>query len=447
MGRVKDQRAEQAREPGLAWFGNGKQITKPAYNRLLVCASLFHEGAESRIGLHRRTGLPLSRLSEICGDLLRDGLIRESVVAPAGGTGQGRPQTLLEIDLRGLGVACVRYDRNQVVATVADLAGDLRWQRRWDGPFSDDADRLLRRIADALRLAVAAAPKAGVRVVAAGAADPGTVDIASGRAVRAVNVPGWQNIPVVERLSKATGLPVVIERSDGWQALGEVAFGAGRGSAHAVFVTLLEGIGGGIVENGKLLIGRDGSAGEIGHTRVSEEGPPCGCGGVGCLEAHLAPARLVALWRGGAPASHRQTNASGETSDEGFTRMLRAAHEGDSCAREILADAGLALARGLGNVVSLLNPERIILGGRFVEAGDLLVTPLKQALPRYTLREMLQGLEVRLAEVGEASAFLGIAAHVRERLFAYPSVGAQFQGNGNGNGTKTPLLMESDTKS
>ncbi|AGA31415.1 ROK family protein [Singulisphaera acidiphila] len=443
MGRAKDLDVEPSKEPGLAWFPNGNQITKPAYNRLLVCASLFHEGAESRVGLHRRTGLPLSRLSDICGDLLRDGLIRESVVTPAGGTGQGRPQTLLEIDLRGLGVACVRYDRNHVVSAVADLAGTVRWQRRWDGPFSDDADRLLRRITDALGRAVAAAPKAGVRIVAAGAADPGTVNIASGRAVRAVNVPGWQNIPVVERLSGATGLPVVIERGDGWQALGEVAFGAGRGSAHAVFVTLLDGIGGGIVENGQLLTGRDGSAGEIGHTRVSEAGPPCGCGGVGCLEAHLAPARLAALWRGGTSDSDRPPLSFGEAPDDEFARMLRAAREGDGRAREILADAGLALARGLGNVVSLLNPERIILGGRFVEAGDLLLEPLKQALPRYTLRELLQGIEVRLAEVGESSTFLGIAAYVRERLFAYPSVGARFEGNG----TKTPSLMESETKS
>lgn len=89
MGRAKDLDVEPSKEPGLAWFPNGNQITKPAYNRLLVCASLFHEGAESRVGLHRRTGLPLSRLSDICGDLLRDGLIRESVVTPAGGRGRG----------------------------------------------------------------------------------------------------------------------------------------------------------------------------------------------------------------------------------------------------------------------------------------------------------------------------------------------------------------------
>lgn len=403
---------------------SGRQITKPAYNRLLVCASLFHEGPESRVGLRRRTGLPLSRLSEICKALLREGVLRESVVAPAAGNGQGRPQTLLEVDLRRLGVACVRYDREQVVAAVADLAGGVRWQRRWIGPFGADPAIFLRRIADALKRAVAAAPRAGVRIVAAGAADPGTVHVASGRAVRAVNVPGWQNVAVVEALREATGLPVLIDRGDGWQALGEVAFGAGRGSSHVVFVTLLEGIGGGIVEKGRLLAGRDGSAGEIGHTRVSDDGPACGCGGAGCLEAHLAPARLARLWQ-----SERGARKPRDASvpPDAFSRMLRSARDGDARALAIVGDAATALARGLGNAVSLLNPERIVLGGRFVEMGDLMLEPLKRGLPRYSLRELMQGVDVRLAELGDESTFLGIAAHVRECFFAYPSVGVRFE--------------------
>lgn len=428
MARAKkaaDEGPQQDPGPFPSWFPDGRRITKPAYNRLLVCATLFREGPESRVGLHHRTGIPLSRLSEISGDLLRAGLIRESVVAPAGGNGRGRPQTLLEIELRGLGVACVRYDNEHAVAAVVDLVGSVRWQRRWSGPFND-AEKLLKRVEEAAKLAVDAAGKAGVRTVAVGAADPGTVDVAAGRAVRAVNVPGWQNIPVGDRLRKATGLPALIERGDGWQALGEVAFGAGRGVEHAVFVTHLDGIGGGIVEGGRLLAGRDGSAGEIGHTRVSEDGPLCGCGGRGCLEAHLAPAHLVALWKGERPEPAAKKPARGAQAPDDFALMLNAAREGDSRARTVLAEAAVNLARGLGNVVSLLNPERIILGGRFVEAADLLLEPLKQSLPKYALREMLQGIEVRSAELGEASAFLGVAAHVRDRMFAYPSVGAGF---------------------
>jgi predicted NBD/HSP70 family sugar kinase len=400
----------------------GERNSKTAYNRSLVCASLFHEGPRSRIGLKQATGLPLSRLSDVCGELLRDGVIRESMLTPPTGSGRGRPQSLLELDLRRLGVACVRYNQDYVTTALVDLSGKVHWKRQWNGPFGD-ASSMLRMISKSVVQTLEVAPDMGIGLVGVGAADPGTVDVAAGRSIRAVNVPGWSDVPVVDHLTAATGLPGVIQRSDGWQALGEVAYGAGRGSQHVLFVTLLEGIGGGIVEGGQLLVGRDGSAGEIGHTRVSLDGPRCGCGGRGCLEAHLAPSRLAALWRGASPADLDQIVPRGETAGDDFAQMLVAAQRGDSNACEVLATAARALAIGLGNAVSLLNPERIILGGRFVGAGESLVSLVRQALPEFSLPELTTNVDVRIAELGEDSVFLGIAAHVRSRLFAYPSMG------------------------
>lgn len=396
--------------------------SKVAYNRSLVCASLFNEGPRSRIGLRQATGLPLSRLSDICGDLLRDGVIRESMVAPPTGSGRGRPQSLLELDLRRLGVACVRYDQDYITTALVDLSGTVHWKRQWNGPFGD-VSGMLRTISKSVLQTLEVAPDMNIGLVGVGAADPGTIDVAAGRSIRAVNVPGWSDVPVVDHLTAATGLPGVIQRCDGWQALGEVAFGAGRGSQHVLFVTLLEGIGGGIVEEGRLLTGRDGSAGEIGHTRVSLDGPLCGCGGRGCLEAHLAPARLAALWRGVSHADLDQIAPRGGTADDEFAQMLVAAQRGDTKAREVLATAARALAVGLGNAVGLLNPERIVLGGRFVGAGESLVSLVRQALPEFSLPELAANVDIRVAELGDDSVFLGVAAHVRSRLFAYPSMG------------------------
>jgi predicted NBD/HSP70 family sugar kinase len=405
------------------WKQSAKPNSKRAYNRSLVCASLFHEGPRSRIGLKSSTGLPMSRLSEICSGLLREGVIRESMVAPASGCGRGRPQSMLELDFRRLGVACVRYDHDHITTAIVDLSGEVHWKRRWNGPFDGDSTSLLRAILKCVETTLQSSTDNELRLVAVGAADPGTVDVATGRSLRAVNMPGWNDVPVVEKLTEVSKLPGVIERSDGWQALGEVAYGAGRGSQHVLFVTLLEGIGGGIVEGGKLLSGRDGSAGEIGHTRVSIDGPLCGCGGRGCLEAHLAPARLAALWRGASPADLDNIVPQGEVAGDGFDQMLAAARTGDEKALEVFANAVRALAVGLGNAVSLLNPERIILGGRFVSAGDGLLPLLRQMLQQFALPELVANVDVRLAELGEDSAFLGIAAHVRNQLFAYPSMG------------------------
>lgn len=402
---------------------SAKPNSKRAYSRSLVCASLFHEGPRSRIGLKLATGLPMSRLSDICGGLLQDGVIRESMIAPANGSGRGRPQALLELDFSRLGVACVRYDQDQVTTALVDLGGKVHWKRRWNGPFTGDASTMLRTISKHLKSTIKLASATGLNLVGVGAADPGTVDVATGRSIRAVNMPGWIDVPVVETLSESTKLAGVIERSDGWQALGEVAYGAGRGSQHVLFVTLLEGIGGGIVEGEHLLSGRDGSAGEIGHTRVSIDGPLCGCGGRGCLEAYLAPARLAALWRGVPAVELDKIIPQGEVPGDDFDQMLVAAQRGDEKALEVLTNAARALAIGLGNAVSLLNPERIILGGRFVAAGDTLLPLLRQALPEFALPELVKNVDVRLAELGEDSAFLGITAHVRNRLFSYPSMG------------------------
>jgi glucokinase len=194
-----------------------------------------------------------------------------------------------------------------------------------------------------------------------------------------------------------------------------------------LFVTLLEGIGGGIVEGGNLLSGRDGSAGEIGHTRVSQGGPLCGCGGRGCLEAHLAPSRLAAIWKGASPEQLDAIAPRGETAGDDFAQMLAAAGQGEPRAKEVLTHAARALAAALGNAISLLNPERIVLGGRFVDAGELFVNQLRQAIPEFTLPELAANVDVRMAELGEDSTFLGIAARVRSQLFAYPSMGGTIE--------------------
>src|SRR4051794_408671 len=172
-------------------YHSAKPNSKRAYNRSLVCASLFHEGPRSRIGLKLATGLPMSRLSEICGGLLRDDVIRESMIAPANGSGRGRPQALLELNVGRLGVACVRYDQDQVTTALVDLGGKVHWKRRWNGPFTGDANTMLRTISKHLKSTIKLAAASGLNLVGVGAADPGTVDVATGRSIRAVNMPGW----------------------------------------------------------------------------------------------------------------------------------------------------------------------------------------------------------------------------------------------------------------
>jgi predicted NBD/HSP70 family sugar kinase len=394
---------------GVAARGRKLSISKSAYNELLIRATLFHRGPASRIELGEITGVPLSVLTGICSRLIDQGLICETHrVSPSG---RGRRRAVLEIDGAQIGIACVQYDAHAIDAAIVDLTGTVRWQQNWKGPFK--ADDLTEQLPKCVKSALKASPFEKGRLLAVGAADPGLVDRSTGRAIHAANLPGWENIPVGEILSDAAKLPVIVERGDGLQALGETAYGAGRGIRNALFVTMVDdGIGGGLIENGRLLTGRNGAAGEIGHMHSGGD-VRCGCGLRGCLEANVRPPALIEQYRAKlGDACPREFN---------LPQLIVAARDGSVIARTIFNEAAEKIAMVIGGTINLLNPEAVVLGGHFVALGDLLLTPMRAALPKYAMRETARGLDLRLAELGNAAAFLGAAAHVRTMLFAYPA--------------------------
>ena len=386
-------------------------IPKSAYNQLLVRATLFHRGPASRVELGQITGIPLSVLTEICGSLISQGIIRETHRATPSGNGRGRRRAVLEVDGSQIGVACVQYDRHAIDAAVVDLTGSIRWQQHWDGPF--DAAELKERLPRCIKAAVKASPLGAGKILAVGAADPGVVDRTSGRALQAVNLSGWVDVPIADILGQAANLPVIVERGDGLQALGEATFGAGRGIRNALFVSMVDdGIGGGLIENGRLITGRNGAAGEIGHVHTNGD-VLCGCGLRGCLEAHIKAPRLV--------EEYRAKLGDACPKNFGLAELISAARDGSVIARKIFNDAAERLAMVVGSSINLLNPEAVVLGGHFVALGDLIVVPLRAALPKYAMRETARGVGIRLAELGNSAAFMGSAAQVRSALFAYPA--------------------------
>jgi predicted NBD/HSP70 family sugar kinase len=385
-------------------------LSKGVYNRRLVLAVLYHQGPASRVEISRATGFPPPAVTLICRDLLRQGLIRASRSARPRGTGPGRKDAPLEVPLDRFGVICLTYDRDYIEATVMNLRGDLLWARRWEVRFEGGKATFLNRLVMAARMALRKSPLPRANLIALGTGEPGLVDRARGRSVRAASMPGWEDIPVAEILRQASGLPVMVERGDGLQALGEAAFGAGRGAQHVILVALYPtGVGGGVVEGGRLLCGRDGSAGEIGHLRVSKGGPLCRCGLRGCLEAHLTARWLL-------QKLDRTPQAGWRTLDSLFQR----ARAGDLTCRKGVELVAELLAQALGNAVNLLNPERIVLGGQWVQAGDAFLGPVRRAIARYAFPEMVHGLEIRLAEKGDVAIPLGVVAWIREAILAFP---------------------------
>lgn len=266
-------------------------------------------------------------------------------------------------------------------------------------------------------VAAMAALAAGVDGLdAVGVGVPGLFD-ATGRTELVPNVPGrWVGYPLVERLHGAIGVPVALTNDARAVTLAELRLGSGRGARHLIAVTVGTGIGGGIAVSGRVHLGQDGRAGEIGHQFVDAAGPLCGCGAHGCVEVFAsAPAIRAAgaraIWQG--VDTVLRARAGGDPGAVTVEMVLDAAREGDAHALDVVQRAGRALGIGLANLCNALAPEVVVIGGGVAGGLDVL-GPVVEA----TLRDRARlGPLPRIvpAMLGPHTGAIGAALWARER--------------------------------
>jgi glucokinase len=253
-------------------------------------------------------------------------------------------------------------------------------------------------------------------VAGVGVGVPGLVDH-DGVLRYAPNLPGVHELPVAAPLAQRLGLPVVVENDASCAGWGEREAGAGAGRDHVLLVTLGTGIGGGIVLDGHLFRGRNGVAGEIGHMVVDPHGPPCPCGQRGCWERFASGSGLGRLAREaavGGRAGRIVELAGGDPELVKGEHVTAAAAEGDTEAIAVMASYGWWVALGLANLANAYDPERFVLGGGLVVAGDVLLDPVRTAFG-----ELLDGAEHRPAidivpaALGERAGAIGAALLAR----------------------------------
>jgi glucokinase len=230
------------------------------------------------------------------------------------------------------------------------------------------------------------------RVERIGLALPGPLDLERGRTVFLPNMPGWRDIPVAEGLAAAAGLPVALLNDARAFTLAEHRLGAGRGARTMVGITLGTGVGGGVIAEGRLLLGLNGTAGEIGHQTLEPGGLPCPCGNTGCLEQYAS-----------GPAIAR---AAGAATAEAVTI---AAREGDPNALAALEQAGTYLGLGIANVALAVGPEAVVVGGGVSAAGDLILQPACRELRRRVTVMPVERIHLVRAELGDHAGALGAA--------------------------------------
>jgi glucokinase len=237
-------------------------------------------------------------------------------------------------------------------------------------------------------------------IASVGIGIPGLYDPISGSARFLVNMPReWSGRAVAGPVEAVLGVPVSLINDARAFGVAELRLGAGRGAASLVGLTLGTGVGGVIAIDGRVHLGHDGTAGEVGHQTIDPDGPMCGCGNRGCLEAFTRADRIAA--------------ACGTDTAEAAVVAARA---GDRRALDGLAEIGRYLGIGVANMVVVLSPDRVVIGGGIAAAGDLLLEPIRAELRRRVQTTSLDEVELVLAELGTWAGAIGAAIHGAESL-------------------------------
>ena len=300
---------------------------------------------------------------------------------------------VIGIDLGGSKIALGLVDgRDRILA-----------RRRIDTESEAGLASVIERIAAEVE-ALGATRPAGQRVDAVGIGAPGPVDHVSGDLLTLVNLPGISNTPFRRALQERLSLPVALNHDAKVAALGEFHFGAGRDRDSMIYIVIGTGVGAAIIYQGQLIYGESNSAGESGHMTVDPKGPRCHCGSRGCLETYAS-----------GPALARQYAAATSETIYG-AEVTKRALAGGEMARDVLASAGRALGIAIASMAMTLNIELFVIGGGVALAGDLLLTPARESLKRYSFKAVSARIRVTASEMGEDAPILGAAWLARRKL-------------------------------
>lgn len=392
-----------------------RQLIKE-WNIGLVLDMIRRHEPVSRVDIARLTGLGRSTISGIVGRLLREGLVAEVGCASEGGT--GRPAVLLRLKARALAVAGVKLGPAGIIASLTDLYTEPIVTLNRPLPSEADGEGVVSAIGDAVRTLIEQSGFDPGRVLGVGLVIPGVVDPATGTSLNSY-FPHWRGLPLRHLLEERLELPVMVDNDANAVALAEHRFGAGRGVDQMIGITVGVGVGAGLIVDGRLYRGRKNGAGELGHVVLDMKGPTCVCGKNGCLEALAGDRALVANAAAAVTAGRVTAIAPLAGSPERITReiIVAAARAGDRLACELLEQAGEWLGQGVAGAVNLLSPARIVVSGEAaLQAGDLLLDPLRRSLGRWVFPS-LDGVDVVLGQLGTAAWFRGAATLVVDKAF------------------------------
>ena len=275
---------------------------------------------------------------------------------------------------------------------LVDERGKVHFRRKIQTSLSVKKEPLIDAIINNIDAII---EESGKKVSGVGIGVPGPVDSKKGIVHYFPNIKGWNEVPLKAILEKKLGLRIELDNDVNAMTLGEFIFGAGKGCDNLVCVTLGTGVGGGSIIGGKLYRGGSMCAGEIGHMPINVTGPVCNCGGIACLERYIGNRYIL--------GSSKKVFGNNIT----LERVSELARSGDKKAIAIWLDVAEKLGVALTQVVNLLNPDRIVIGGGVSMAGSLILKPLIKEVKKRAMKDQAKHVKIVLAKLGADAGIIG----------------------------------------
>jgi glucokinase len=322
---------------------------------------------------------------------------------------ENRDDLILGIDLGG----------SKILTAVVDPQGEMLSSDESVTPATEGREVVIRSIVDSAQSAL---ERAGVdisEISTVGIGAPGISNPEAGILFTSPNLPGWRNVLLRDIIQDSLGKKAFLINDANAAALGEFYFGAARGVHNFIYITLSTGIGAGIVIDGKIYNGAIGTAGEVGHMTIDDNGPICNCGNKGCWEVLASGTAL-------AREARRRIQEGVKTSilkyvDGDLERLTaqvihKAAEQGDKFAKELIGRTGYYVGVGLTNLINIFNPELIVIGGGLSNIGDMLLAPAFKTAGQRAYKEAFQAVRFVTAQLGRNSGVLGAAAFAFQEM-------------------------------
>lgn len=378
-------------------------------NKTLILNVIRTDGPISRAEIAKKTNLTPPTVTNIVSELISSGLVIESNLGESKG---GRKPIMLTINTSAFHVVGVDVGSRQISIVVTDLNASVFESHQVDLPRPLSEGRFMTLLKNGIRTVMDKPLKEG-SIVGIGIGMHGLVNPDRGVAIFAPNL-NLRNMALREQLEAEFHVPVEVDNDVRAMALGESWFGNGRGIDNFICVNVGNGVGAGIILDQKLFRGASFTAGEVGHTTVDPDGPPCTCGNNGCLQTLVSGPAVAARAREQIQAGRSSVLEGKDITGEA---IYHAALEGDALALDILRQTGRYLGIGLANLINTLNPERVIVGGGVAKAARFIMGPLKETVAARALDTPARSTTIVTAKLGDQATVIGAVTLVLRKLF------------------------------